>query len=270
MLKGYLMISRSWDKSWIAAQCPCVRETFFYLLRNANHRPVDLKGGLKIGRGQLLRRYEQIIDDLSWHVGYRRECYSEDQMKKAMKALTTQQMITLTKTLAGMLITICNYDRYQTPETYEDTNEDTNEDRTTAPTAHQCTPHKNKNEKNEKNIYPPMPPAGGENGATSSAPSRRISFDYVLEKFVGIEEGDLEKWRELYPAVVLETELPKIGRWLLKNPTRRKKNVFRYIDNWLAKEQERGGSNRHRRSDSIQLFADELPKPEDCYDMNME
>lgn len=59
-----------------------------------------------------------------------------------------------------------------------------------------------------------------------------------------VGEADVAKWSELYPAVDVVAELRKMAGWLDANPTRRKTKagIRRFVNNWLAKEQDRGGS----------------------------
>lgn len=150
IIGGYILQPRIIDESDIMSCPPCTRETWFYLLREANHNDVKYRGNI-VKRGQLFRNYQEIRDALSWKIGYRTERYSEDQMKKAMKHLRDTQRITTAKALGGVLITICNYDYYQDVKNYEGTSENTSRSTNNAPITHQCTPHNNKNEKNENN-----------------------------------------------------------------------------------------------------------------------
>lgn len=147
---GYILQPRIIDESDIMSCPPCTRETWFYLLREANHNDVKYRGNI-VKRGQLFRNYQEIRDALSWKIGYRTKRYSEDQMKKAMKHLRDTNRITTTKALGGVLITICKYDYYQDVRNYEGTSEVTNKSTNKAPITHQYTPHTNKNEKNDNN-----------------------------------------------------------------------------------------------------------------------
>ena len=51
-------------------------------------------------------------------------------------------------------------------------------------------------------------------------------------------------WKDTYPAVDVEQELRKMVAWAHSNPTKRKtrRGVDRFINSWLAREQDRGGS----------------------------
>lgn len=119
MIKGgYILQPRKLDESDIMNSPPHIREIWSYILRKANYYD---HGDIK--RGQLYTSYKQIINDLSWHIGYRKETYKKHHCEIAMKALTKKNMITTTKTTRGLIITICNYEYYQDPKNYECYNE---------------------------------------------------------------------------------------------------------------------------------------------------
>lgn len=58
----------------------------------------------------------------------------------------------------------------------------------------------------------------------------------------------IEKWLAAYPAVDVNQELLKMIAWLESNPQRGKtrRGITQFINNWLSKEQDRGG--RYRQS----------------------
>ena len=111
---GYVMIARKIDSSSIAESPPYAREIWLYLIRSANHKNNSI-----CKRGQTVRRYIDIREALKWYVGYRKCMYSVTQCENAMKLLVKAKMITKTRTTRGLLITICNYDIYQNPKSYE-------------------------------------------------------------------------------------------------------------------------------------------------------
>jgi hypothetical protein len=47
---------------------------------------------------------------------------------------------------------------------------------------------------------------------------------------------------EAYPAVMVAQEVDRAKLWLEANPTKKKANVRRFLTNWMARTQERGGS----------------------------
>lgn len=77
---------------------------------------------------------------------------------------------------------------------------------------------------------------------------KNILFDPATEKLGGVTETDKQTWKEAYPACNITTELKRMEVWLVANPTKRKKNYRRFITNWLARNQERGGTRGSTRS----------------------
>lgn len=146
---GYYIKARQIQESTIQRKPPYVREIWDWLLMKANHSDKKYKG-YEVKRGQLFRTYRDIREGLAWSVGYRKEMYSDNQMKKAMKTLREELMIDSTKELGGVLITILNYDLYQDPKNYERTNERTNERTKVEPCCNRGGTDNNKNVKNEK------------------------------------------------------------------------------------------------------------------------
>jgi len=118
---GYFVIARKlWD-SKISKMPPHYREIWQWLLKEANHK--DIKhGGTIIKRGQCIKSYNDIIQGLSWYVGYRKQTYKKHHCEKATAYLVKENMIETTKTTRGLVITICNYDIYQNQKNYDSDN----------------------------------------------------------------------------------------------------------------------------------------------------
>lgn len=153
MIKGgYYIKARQVQESEISHAPPHIREIWDWLLMKANHKDNKFMG-IIIERGQLLTSYKEILDGLSWKVGYRKCKYSKSQCEIAMKFLRKGGMITTTKTTRGFLVNVINYTKYQEPKNYESHNKEDNEkdnDKTIAP--HYKQEYKElKNEK--KNLY---------------------------------------------------------------------------------------------------------------------
>ena len=66
----------------------------------------------------------------------------------------------------------------------------------------------------------------------------------------GITQDEVDHWKELYPAVDVMTELRKMKGWCEGNPAKRKtrRGIMRFVNAWLAKEQDRGGSRKASQS----------------------
>lgn len=63
-----------------------------------------------------------------------------------------------------------------------------------------------------------------------------------------IYDNDLKDWEELYPAVDVQQQLRNMKGWLVANPNKRKtkRGINKFINSWLAKEQDRGGGHYGR------------------------
>lgn len=63
-----------------------------------------------------------------------------------------------------------------------------------------------------------------------------------------ILQADVDQWSGLYPAVDVMQQLRAMRGWLDANPTKRKTKagVRRFINSWLAREQDKGGSAPRR------------------------
>jgi len=89
-----------------------------------------------------------------------------------------------------------------------------------------------------------------ETEAESIAPTRQagrsrkypVEFDYDAEKIQGLTAGQKDRWQQAYPAVDVDQEVRKAQEWLAANPKKRKKDVRRFLNNWMSRCQERGGS----------------------------
>lgn len=70
-----------------------------------------------------------------------------------------------------------------------------------------------------------------------------------------IFQCDLQEFAELYPAVDVLQAMRGMRGWLLTNPGRRKtkRGIKRFVNSWLAREQDRGGNNSYNRSNNREL-----------------
>jgi len=102
-----------------------------------------------------------------------------------------------------------------------------------------------------------------QHGALAAPPARArggVVFDYATGRLDGITDSHRERWAAAYPAVEIEQQVAAAAAWLAANPKQRKKNVERFLTNWLARQQERGGSRQHRVSSISPRTIDEVPE----------
>ncbi|MBD5463649.1 MAG: hypothetical protein HDR24_11450 [Lachnospiraceae bacterium] len=68
------------------------------------------------------------------------------------------------------------------------------------------------------------------------------------KSFYDVPLDKIALWKEAYPVVDVDQELKRIIAWLDSNPTRRKtrRGIERFINRWLAREQDEGGTYKNR------------------------
>lgn len=79
-----------------------------------------------------------------------------------------------------------------------------------------------------------------------------------------ITQSNINEWMSLYPAVDVMQSLRNMKGWCASNPAKRKtkKGIQRFINNWLASEQNKGGTARYgtpqssQRSSGVEEYAD--------------
>ena len=117
---GFILQPRLFDGSDASKMPPCTREVWLYILRNVNY-----KDGDKLKRGQGFFVISEIMEALSWHIGFRKMTYSKTQVAKALRRLREGSMTATTKTTRGLIISVCNYNLYQDVSSYEGHTEET-------------------------------------------------------------------------------------------------------------------------------------------------
>jgi len=149
MIKGgYILQPRSFDKSEASHLPPVTRELWFYILRNVNHSK-----RLGFERGQGFFSLGHIQEALCWYSGFRKNTYSKPQLTKSLRRLCERNMVATTKATRGIVITVCNYDEYQTASNYEGNGEGTTEETRRKSKGHTI----NKNDEECKNEEEPKP-----------------------------------------------------------------------------------------------------------------
>lgn len=157
MIKGgYYIKARCIQNSEISSAPPHVREIWDWLIKEANFQENTLHG-ITLKRGQCLTDYKSIIEGLTWYVGYRKCGYSKGNCETALKWLRKRNMIQTMKTTRGIVVTICKYECYQSPENYE-----TYTKQKPKPTREPQSTYTLYNKEGEegKKETPPLPPKG--------------------------------------------------------------------------------------------------------------
>jgi hypothetical protein len=115
---GYVLLARKTLESDLMRMSPLAFKLFFWMLMRARRND-----GQGLRRGQLFTTAGAMREACSYMVGFRKEAPTPKQIRRAYEGLREGTMIATTKGTHGMVVTILNYDRYQTPSNYEGHNE---------------------------------------------------------------------------------------------------------------------------------------------------
>jgi hypothetical protein len=113
----------------------------------------------------------------------------------------------------------------------------------TAPLRVTVTPDKTRQDKREDIPAAPVPTSDPAKPSRSRAKS---AVSWTADAgWQGITDADRLEWAKAFPGAVLDQELAKATAWLRANPTRAgRRNWRRFVVGWLARCQEKGGTNR--------------------------
>ena len=256
----------------------CVKDTFLHLLLTANYENRKWMG-ITIKRGQVVISYKSLADDLGFTVQQVRtaikklkktgEVTSKSTNKYTVVTLVNYETYQLNDETSTSKLTNEQHAETITNILQNDykcenaTNKSTNkknpepleqqgftktkeETSTSKLTNEQQTNNKQitneqqqlKNIKNNKN--------SSMHGAIKKAPvpKEQQAAKIILndKTYHIVTKDDVKHWEELYPNVNILQELKKMQGWSEANPNRRKtrRGVLRFINNWLAREQDRG------------------------------
>ena len=126
---GFILLSRKLLKSGIMEESPLHLKLWVWMLMQASFKD---HGNLK--RGQFFTSYKKMQKAMGRKIGWRTEKPTINELRGVMKTLMKARMIHTMKVQHGTIVTILNYDRYQTMENYEfmhDSHNDSHNDHTT-------------------------------------------------------------------------------------------------------------------------------------------
>lgn len=121
-MKGAFQISREIFENQIWQDIPKFR-IFFYILGNAvfSHEGVK-KGNILIKRGQYLRSFRNLANDLEYVENRAIKKYSTSVIKRKVDQLVKEERLKIEDTELGTLFTVVNYDKYQDLSNYKNDN----------------------------------------------------------------------------------------------------------------------------------------------------
>ena len=67
----------------------------------------------------------------------------------------------------------------------------------------------------------------------------KLDFSFETFDWINLSDKLLFVWSKAYPLCDIQSELNKAASWLVANPTKRKSNYNRFMNNWLSRAHER-------------------------------
>ena len=111
-MAGWIKLHREILENEIWYDIPTYR-LFNYLLLKAAHKDGIRTGGVVLKRGQWVRSYRKLAQDLAYRDGRGLSEYSLNTIKRCVHKLMKDGRITVHDTEYGTLFTIINYAKYQ-------------------------------------------------------------------------------------------------------------------------------------------------------------
>jgi len=113
---GYILYAR--DFLGLLDEAPLLdRVLWTWMNCRANHKDSDIMHG-RLRRGQLLATIPQMQQALSYRAGRSLRAPSKAAVWRALQRYRERHMIETRRTTRGLVITICQYERYQNPAHY--------------------------------------------------------------------------------------------------------------------------------------------------------
>lgn len=232
-MSGWIRLHRGWrDCDAFSYEPASEREAWVHLLETAAWKPMVRRCGkgdvVEVGRGQLHTAERTLANMWQW---------DRKRVKRFLNRLEKYSMISQKTGPSGNLITICNYDEYQTEGTINGTVNGT----TQGPSEdHPRTTQEERKERKE-------------------GKEEKKSGDYEFEgAVIRLSAKHYGEWRKVYSAIPdLRSELYSLDAWWQGQPDARKKNWFNASKGMLnAKQQEIKKQERARSSSLSRLAAE--------------
>lgn len=97
---------------------------------------------------------------------------------------------------------------------------------------------------------PPIAHASADAPVREEPAHKRIGWS-AETGFTGVIESDYASFRTAYPACDVPRQISAADLWLRANPRKsKKKNLFRFLTNWLERQQERGGDEKSTKREN--------------------
>ena len=90
----------------------------------------------------------------------------------------------------------------------------------------------------------------------SQSSSERKTADFVFSsskrKFVGITDADMQSWKEAYPDIDIVREITRAEQWLLSNPSKARKKLWRkFLTGWFDRNNDKAENRKAYRTGTV-------------------
>ncbi|HAC0003439.1 TPA_asm: hypothetical protein GYW87_05455 [Listeria monocytogenes] len=165
---------------------------FFYIVGNAVFSENGvMKGGIQIGRGQYLRSFRNLREDLLYYDNNAEKFYSLSTIKEKIDELVREERLEITTTKLGTLFTVRNYALYQDLSNYSGVSSER------LPNSHRTATEQPPN--NKKNVKKDKNDNKDNNKRQNKFDEVHLSlanllFELIKKNNPEEKEHDLEKW----------------------------------------------------------------------------
>jgi len=237
---GWICLHRSlleWE--WYDDKNAC--RLFIHLLLKANHKPKKWRG-ITIESGSLIA---------GRHVLSAETGLSEQQIRTSLNKLKSTNGITIKSTNKYSMISICCWSKYQ------DNNQQVNQQVTNKqPTNNQQVTTNNNvtikqlNKQTNNKTSCPQPEADMPEVVEPPIFELPTNKFNTSSEVYPVNQIQIDQLSNLYPAVDVPQQFRNMIGWLNSNSSKRKtlSGVPKFMNSWLAKDQNRGGSNGANQS----------------------
>ncbi|MEN3973095.1 hypothetical protein WJS89_10485 [Sphingomicrobium sp. XHP0235] len=223
MSRGFVKLHRGWeDSAHFRKEAYCERAAWAWLLSNAawkdTHRRTS-KGLVEVKRGELHVSLRQLGKVWGW---------SKGKVERFISVLETAHSVTQRTGQGGRILTICNFNKYQSRPEDDGTVNGTQSGTQTG--QRRDTQEESKEDKEDKK--------GG-----ADAPYAFVG------KVIRLKPSDYDAWRTAYSNLDLRAELQSRDDWLATQSEDRRRNWFVPTSNYLA------GRNREANAETQRMAA---------------
>jgi hypothetical protein len=227
--EGYIKLFRKIQDHQLWKDKPYSRgQAWVDLLLMANHKESKFLLGneiISVEPGQIITSEVKLSERWGW---------SRCRVRAFLGLLQSDSMLQKKSDSKKTVLTLCNYNIYNESETSK------KHQKNIKKISNRQRSDTIKNEENEENIEEDKSSSCAE-PETDSTPKGYLPLNDGTQ--YPIYESDIEIWKSLYPAVAIPQAFRDMLGWCIANPKKLKTRVGikRFINNWLAKEQDKGG-----------------------------